>query len=342
MTETTGVRRHRAWTTGPTKSSSRSRRERLAEYAAATNDPIPAHRTGDIAPPVFAIVPVFEALLMPAVDVMPVELIPRVVHGEQDFHFHRPIRPGDKLVSRGKMIGYQGLENGTRAAIVLECRTEDGELVNEQYVTTFVRGMTLGKTVGELSPEHKFDAALRDQAPVAKVVQHVDADQTFRYSPAAGDPMPIHLDEEVAKDAGLPGIIAHGLCTMAFTSWAVLTEVADSDVNRLKRFAVRFSKMVFPGDDLETRIWQERQRQRNHELRVRNGRAARTSSSPTASPYSPTDTRSLRTHGSTRRPGRRHHRRRPRHRPRTRAAVRPRRRQGRRQRPRRQQRRRGR
>jgi acyl dehydratase len=234
-------------------------RERLAEYAAATNDPIEAHRRGGVAPPVFAIVPVFEALLTPAVDVMPVEAIPRIVHGEQDFHFHRPIRPGDKLVSRGKMIGYQGLEKGTRAAIRLECRTEDGELVNEQYVTTFVRGMSVGKAVGELSPDHKFDDALRNTAPTAKVVQHIDNDQTFRYAPAAGDPMPIHLDEEVARDAGLPGIIAHGLCTMAFTSWAVLIELADSDVSRLKRFAVRFSKTVLPGDDLETRIWTKTQ-----------------------------------------------------------------------------------
>jgi acyl dehydratase len=232
-------------------------RERLAEYAAATNDPIEAHRGGDVAPPVFAIVPVFEALLTPAVDVMPVEAIPRIVHGEQDFHFHRPIRPGDRLVSRGKMIGYQGLEKGTRAAIVLECRTEDGELVNEQYVTTFVRGLNVGKSVGEFGPNHKFDDLLREHAPVAKVVQHVDVDQTFRYAPAAGDPMPIHLDEDVAKDAGLPGIIAHGLCTMAFTSWAVLTELAGSDVARLKRLAVRFSKPVLPGDDLETRIWKK-------------------------------------------------------------------------------------
>ncbi|CAJ1506022.1 MaoC/PaaZ C-terminal domain-containing protein [[Mycobacterium] holstebronense] len=230
-------------------------RERIVEYAAATNDPIAAHRSGDLAPPVFGIVPVFESLLVPAVEVAPVELIPRVVHGEQDFWFHRPIRPGDKLVSRGKMIGYEGLEKGTRAAILLECRTEDGELVNEQYVTCFFRGHNAGKRIGELSPGHKFDDALRDQAPVAKVVQHVDADQTFRYGPAAGDPMPIHLDEEVARDAGLPGIIAHGLCTMAFTSWAVLTEVAGSDVSRLRRLAVRFSKMVLPGDDLETRIW---------------------------------------------------------------------------------------
>jgi acyl dehydratase len=230
-------------------------RDRLVEYAEATNDPIAAHRNGDVANPVFAIVPVFESLLVPAVDVMPVELIPRVVHGEQDFHFRRAIKPGDKLVSRGKMTGYEGLDNGTRATIVLECRTEDGELVNEQYVTTFVRGFNAGKKIGELSPSHKFDPALREQAPVAKLVQHFDEDQTVRYAPAAGDPMPIHLDEDIAKDAGLPGIIGHGLCTMAFTSWAVLTEVGGSDVNRLKRFAVRFSKMVIPGDDLETRIW---------------------------------------------------------------------------------------
>ncbi|MBJ8345735.1 MaoC/PaaZ C-terminal domain-containing protein [Antrihabitans sp. YC2-6] len=230
-------------------------RERLVEYAQATNDPIAAHLDGDVASPVFAIVPVFESLLVPAVDVMPVELIPRVVHGEQDFHFHRPIRPGDKLVSRGKMTGYEGLENGTRATILLECRTEDGELVNEQYVTTFVRGFNAGKKIGVLSPSHKFDPALREGAPIAKIVQHFDEDQTFRYAPAAGDPMPIHLDEEVARDAGLPGIIGHGLCTMAFASWGVLTEVGGSDVNRLRRFAVRFSKMVIPGDDLETRIW---------------------------------------------------------------------------------------
>jgi acyl dehydratase len=232
-------------------------REQLAQYAAATNDPIEAHRAGDVAAPVFAIVPVFEALLTPAVDVLPVELIPRIVHGEQDFHFHCPIRPGDRLVSRGKMIGYQGLEKGTRAAILLECRTENGELVNEQYVTAFVRGFNAGKSVGELSPNHRFDENLRNQPPLAKVVQHVDADQTFRYAAAAGDPMPIHLDEDIAKAAGLPGTIAHGLCTMAFTSWALLTEVAASDVSRLKRFAVRFSKMVLPGDDLETRIWEQ-------------------------------------------------------------------------------------
>ncbi|CRY76768.1 Acyl dehydratase [Nocardia farcinica] len=232
-------------------------RDRIADYAAATNDPIPAHRRGDIASPVFAIVPVFERMIEPAVDVVPLSIFGRGVHGEQDFHFHRPIRPGDTLVSRARMTGYEGLPKGTRAVVHVECRDTAGELVNEQYVTMFFRGADAsnGRSVGELGPSHKLPDGIRDREPVAKVAQHIDADQTFRYAPASGDPVPLHLDEQVAKDAGLPGIIAHGLCTMAFASWAVLTEVGDADVTRLKRLAVRFSKMVFPSDDLETRIW---------------------------------------------------------------------------------------
>lgn len=231
--------------------------ERIAEYAAATNDPIEAHRSGSVASPVFAIVPAFDALMAPAVEVVPIQIFGRIVHGEQDFHFHRPIRPGDVLSSRARVIGYDTVESGTRVSIHLETRDQRDELVNEQYLIGFFRGYDAGKATGEQVPAHKFDPALREDAPVAKVVAHVDDDQTFRYSPASGDPMPIHLDEQVARDAGLPGIIVHGLCTMAFASWAVLTEVAGSDVDRLKRFAVRFSKMVLPGDDIETRIWRK-------------------------------------------------------------------------------------
>lgn len=233
-------------------------RERLAEYAAATNDPIEAHRNGDVASPVFAIVPVFESLMEPALEVVPLNLIGKVLHGEQDFRFHRPIRPGDVLVSRARMTGWEGLPNGTAACVHLETRADngdgEGELVNEQYVTFFVRGHDNGDKIGDLAPGHRFEESLRGTAPVAEVKQHVDHDQTFRYSPASGDPMPIHLDEEFAREMGLPGIIAHGLCTMAFTSWAVLTEVGDSDVSRLRRLAVRFAQMVLPGQDLTTTI----------------------------------------------------------------------------------------
>lgn len=229
--------------------------ERIAEYAAATNDPIAQHLSGEVAPPVFAVVPTFGSMAPAALSVAPVELLPKLVHGEQDFRFHRPIRPGDRLAVRAKPIGYVGRDNGSVVVIYAETRDDAGELVNEQWITAFFRKVNAGKTVGEQAPEHRASDDVVASAPLTSLTQHVDEDQTFRYSPASGDPMPIHLDDEIARMSGLPGIINHGLCTMAFTSWAALTELADGDTARLRRLAVRFAKPVLPGNDIETRFW---------------------------------------------------------------------------------------
>ncbi len=71
--------------------------------------------------------------------------------------------------------------------------------------------------------------------------------------------MPIHLDDALAKSMGLPGIIIHGLCTMAFTSVAVIQHACPDDPSRLRRLAVRFAKTVQPGQTISTRIWESDQ-----------------------------------------------------------------------------------
>lgn len=229
--------------------------ERIAEYAAATNDPIAAHLAGEVASPVFAVVPTFFSMAPAALEVAPVELLMKLVHGEQDFHFHRPIRPGDVLTCRAKATGYAALSTGSTVVIYAETRDQAGELVNEQYITAFFRGVDAQKVIGEQAPGHALGADITGTEPVARVTQHVDDDQTFRYSPASGDPMPIHLDEEIARMSGLPGIINHGLCTMAFTSWAAVEAFGGGDVSRLKRLAVRFARPVLPGQDMTTSFW---------------------------------------------------------------------------------------
>lgn len=42
-----------------------------------------------------------------------------------------------------------------------------------------------------------------------------------RYAEASGDTNPIHLDDEIARAVGLPGVIAHGMFTMALAARAV-------------------------------------------------------------------------------------------------------------------------
>jgi acyl dehydratase len=230
-------------------------RERIQQYAAATNDPIDPHVAGDYASPVFAVVPAFGAAGEAATKVIPGELLMMVLHGEQDFHFHAPIRPDTTLSTRAAPIGLQPRSSGVTVVVKTETHDGDGQLLNEQYWTTFVRGGQAEAAVGEAAPTHPFDESLRSREPEASVSQTFDSDQTFRYAEASGDPMPIHLDNDLAKAMGLPGIIIHGLCTMAFTSVAVIQHACPEDPARLSRLAVRFAKTLQPEQTITTRVW---------------------------------------------------------------------------------------
>jgi acyl dehydratase len=64
---------------------------------------------------------------------------------------------------------------------------------------------------------------------------------TVRYAGASGDFNPIHIDEEFARQVGLPGRILHGLWTMAQVARAH-TEAAGGP-EKLKRLSVQFRGM---------------------------------------------------------------------------------------------------
>jgi acyl dehydratase len=51
-----------------------------------------------------------------------------------------------------------------------------------------------------------------------------------RYAGASGDHNPIHQDENVATSVGLPGVIAHGMYTMALAARAVSTWFPEAEV----------------------------------------------------------------------------------------------------------------
>ncbi|MGI8900363.1 MAG: MaoC/PaaZ C-terminal domain-containing protein [Nocardioides sp.] len=52
-------------------------------------------------------------------------------------------------------------------------------------------------------------------------VYRVTRGDLVRYAAASGDQNPIHQDDEVARSVGLPGVIAHGMYTMALAGRAV-------------------------------------------------------------------------------------------------------------------------
>ena len=71
---------------------------------------------------------------------------------------------------------------------------------------------------------------------------------TVRYAGASGDFNPIHIDEQFARQVGLPGRILHGLYTMALVARAHTD--AGGGPQSLKRLSVQFRGMGLPEHEL--------------------------------------------------------------------------------------------
>lgn len=68
-----------------------------------------------------------------------------------------------------------------------------------------------------------------------------------RYAGASGDFNPIHWSDRVATSVGLPGVIGHGMYTLALVARAVATWTGDAEV--LELGAKFTSPVVVPDDD---------------------------------------------------------------------------------------------
>jgi acyl dehydratase len=75
----------------------------------------------------------------------------------------------------------------------------------------------------------------------------VDRVQLVRYAGASGDFNPVHVDETHARALGMPSVYAPGMLIMGFLG-QLITDWARG--GQLRRYSVRFVKMVWPGDTI--------------------------------------------------------------------------------------------
>lgn len=222
-----------------------------ASFAAATNDPDPHRLSGTGVAPMYAVVPARAPAIAATEAVVPAEIRDSVpgLHGEQDMRFPVPLRPGMELSVTAAARGVQVKPSGTLVAVEVRLTGADGVLAGEHWVTSFFPGVSDGASAGVMPPGHTLPAATRAREPDARIELATDPDQTFRYAAAARDPTRFHVDEAEAHRLGLPGLILHGLCTMAICAHALAGE------RELRRLAVRFARPVRPGGTLRLSIW---------------------------------------------------------------------------------------
>ncbi len=80
-----------------------------------------------------------------------------------------------------------------------------------------------------------------------KIIPPVTRLQLIKYAGASGDFNPIHTIDDAAEEAGLPGVIAHGMLTLATVGLLFSPYLEHGYVKALR---ARFSGMVFVGDEL--------------------------------------------------------------------------------------------
>lgn len=180
----------------------------------------------------------------------------KLVHGEQSMILHKPLPPNGAIVGRTRVVDVVDKGPGKGALLYSERRLTDkatGDLVATIVQTTFCRG-----DGGFGGPQRPTPAphAIPERAPdlVCDLPTRPEAALIYRLS---ADRNPLHADPEIAKAAGYPRPILHGLATFGVAGHAILKSVCGYQPARLKAIAGRFSTPVFPGETIRTEMWHD-------------------------------------------------------------------------------------
>ena len=178
-----------------------------------------------------------------------------VVDGERKIEFHKPMTVQGQVTARSRVVGAWDKGAGKGAVIVSETTLSDaaGEDVVTITGSLFARGDGGFGGPSEGQPEpHQVPA----RAPDMSVDIPTSPDQALIYR-LSGDRNPLHCDPAVAKAAGFPRPILHGMCTYGITCRAVLQTYAGYDPAKFKSHQARFSAPVFPGETITVDLWKD-------------------------------------------------------------------------------------
>ncbi len=177
-----------------------------------------------------------------------------VVDGERHITFHKPLPVAADLIADERTIGVYDKGRDHGAVVVSERQVRDFATNEKLFTITsslFARG-----DGGFGGPSHGGPEPhpIPDRAP--DLIRECDTrpDQAFLYA-LSGDRNPLHRDPAFAKMVGFPRPILHGLCSFGTACRAILSTIGKYQPERIKEFAVRFSKPVFPGETIVTHIW---------------------------------------------------------------------------------------
>jgi len=179
-----------------------------------------------------------------------------VVNGEQGFTLHRPLAGQGVVIGRTRIVDVADKGAGKGALLFTERKVSDkttGDLIATVTQTIFCRGD--GGFGGPPRPVPALHS-IPTRAPDAVCDFGTRPEMALIYR-LSGDYNPLHAEPAVAKTAGFPRPILHGLGTFGVSGHALLKTMCGYDPARLISFSGRFSAPVFPGETIRTEMWRD-------------------------------------------------------------------------------------
>lgn len=214
-------------------------RDKVAEFVAVTGDD--SDRWTDSAPPGLAAAMLFAV----APDLLADPLVAgAVVHADQSFHWHAPFQLETDLAVTGRVDRVRRRDGVAFVTFVVSASGATG-LVLESRSTFLV-----GSAAHRLDPVPMAPAMQRGSSlPVATDLpapRSASRADLIRYASATGDWNPIHWDDATALEAGLGGIVVHGLLQSAWLSQVAATARPDAE-HPLRSVRYRYTAPLRPG-----------------------------------------------------------------------------------------------
>lgn len=217
----------------------------IRRYAQATRDPNPAYCGVDpIAPPFFLSCLIWDH--MKEIYVHPdlhVNFF-RLMHAEQRVSWHSPIHAGDILTARIMIKDIEDTRAGQLLKISGSVITQDGSIAAEATAGLMIKNPSSAKKT-EAHP-----AAERHLREMARLEIRTEIGQNLDYARASGDRSFIHISNRLARLAGLPGAVMHGICLLSMACSAYTGRFLDGDSTSLTGAYTRFSYPALPGETL--------------------------------------------------------------------------------------------
>ncbi|KFK34457.1 hypothetical protein AALP_AA5G147900 [Arabis alpina] len=186
-----------------------------------------------------------------------------LLHGQQYIEIYKPLPSKASLINKVSLAGLQ--DKGKAAILEIETKSYvqgSAEPLCMNRTTVFLRGAggfsNSSKTFSYKNYPSNQGLAVKIPKTQPTVVseERTQPSQALLYR-LSGDYNPLHSDPKVAKLAGFPRPILHGLCTLGFAIRTIIKCVCKGDPTAVKTISGRFLTTVFPGETLITEMWLE-------------------------------------------------------------------------------------